>query len=70
VSQQFASRERRDAGPADAEHTVLLLPGGMCTTAFYEELMAEPQLASLRLVAVTLPGHGGTPAPRDVSVEN
>lgn len=49
---------------------MLLLPGGMCTTAFYEELMAEPKLASLRLVAVTLPGHGGTPAPRDVSVEN
>ena len=57
-------------GPADAEHTVLLLPGGWCTALFYEELMAEPALAGVRLVAVTLPGNGGTPAPEDVSIEN
>ena len=44
------------SGPADAEHTVLLLPGGWCTAVFYEELMAEPALAGIRLVAVTLPG--------------
>ena len=58
------------SGPADAEQTVLLLPGGWCTAVFYQELMAEPALAGIRLVAVTLPGNGGTPAPQDLSVEN
>jgi pimeloyl-ACP methyl ester carboxylesterase len=58
------------SGPADAEHTVLLLPGGWCTAISYEELMAEPSLAGIRLVAVTLPGNGGTPAPQDLSMEN
>lgn len=57
------------SGPADAERTVLLLPGGWCTAMFYEELMAEPALAGTRLVAVTLPGNGGTTAPEDVSIE-
>jgi len=58
------------SGPADAEQTVLLLPGGWCTAISYEELMAEPGLAGIRLVAVTLPGNGGTPAPEDLSMEN
>jgi pimeloyl-ACP methyl ester carboxylesterase len=31
--------------------------------------MAEPALAGLRLVAVTLPGNGGTPVPDDLSME-
>ncbi|MDQ3156781.1 MAG: alpha/beta hydrolase, partial [Actinomycetota bacterium] len=57
-------------GPAEASHTALLLPGGMCTTVFFQELMAEPKLADVRLVAATLPGHGGTAAPDDVSIEN
>ena len=57
-------------GPSDAEQTVLLLPGGWCTAVFYEELMAEPTLAGVRLVAVTLPGNGGTVAPEDVNIEN
>lgn len=57
-------------GPADAERTVLLLPGGWCTATFYEELMAEPALEDVRLVAVTLPGNGGTPVPDDLSIEN
>ena len=57
-------------GPDNAERTVLLLPGGWCTALFYEELMAEPALAGVRLVAVTLPGNGGTPAPTDVTIEN
>ena len=61
---------RTEAGPADAEHTVLLLPGGMGTASQYEELMAEPDLGGVHLVAVTLPGHGGTPEPDDLSVEN
>ena len=61
-----------ESGPLDAERTVLMLPGGMCTAAFYDELVAEPLLreASLRLVATTLPGHGGTPEPVDVSMEH
>lgn len=36
----------------------------------YEELMAEPTLAGVHLVAVTLPGHGGRPPLEDDSVEN
>ncbi len=62
--------ELRETGPADAEHTVLLLPGGMCSAGSYAELMAEPALAELRLVAATLPGHAGAPPPDDYSVEN
>ena len=48
---------------------MLLLPGGMCTARQYRELMAESALADVHLVAVTLPGHGGTPALADTSVE-
>src|SRR5690242_19963252 len=60
----------RETGPADAQHTVLLLPGGMCSAGSYAELMAEPALASKRLVAATLPGHAGAPPPDDASIEN
>jgi pimeloyl-ACP methyl ester carboxylesterase len=49
---------------------VLLLPGGLNTARSYAELMAQPALAGVRLVAVTLPGHGGTPPPGDLSIEN
>jgi pimeloyl-ACP methyl ester carboxylesterase len=59
----------REAGPVGAEHTVLLLPGGLCAAGSYAELMAEPSLATMRLVAATLPGHAGAPAPDDYSVE-
>jgi pimeloyl-ACP methyl ester carboxylesterase len=62
--------ELREAGPADAQHTVLLLPGGMCAAGSFAELMAEPALAELRLVAATLPGHAGAPPPDDYSIEN
>jgi pimeloyl-ACP methyl ester carboxylesterase len=31
--------------------------------------MAEPRLAELHLIAVTLPGHGGTPPPEDLGIE-
>lgn len=57
------------SGPADAGRTVLLLPGGMCSAGSYAEVMAEPALADARLVAATLPGHAGAPAPQDFSVE-
>jgi pimeloyl-ACP methyl ester carboxylesterase len=62
--------ELRETGPAEARHGVLLLPGGACSAAFYNELTAEPALAGLRLVAATLPGHAGTPAPSDLSAQN
>jgi pimeloyl-ACP methyl ester carboxylesterase len=62
--------ELREAGPADAQHTVLLLPGGMCSAGSYAELMAEPALAEMRLVAVTLPGQASASPPDDYSIEN
>ncbi len=60
----------REAGPLDAAHTVLLLPGGMCSAGSYAEVMAEPALAGTRLVAATLPGHAGAAPPEDYSIEN
>src|SRR5437867_3097052 len=62
--------ELRETGPTDARHGVLLLPGGMCSAAFYNELAAEPALVDVRLVAATLPGHAGTDAPQDLSTKN
>lgn len=61
-----------ESGPTEAAQTVLLLPGGMCTGAFYQDMMAAPELAGapIRLVAATLPGFGRTPYPADLSVEN
>jgi pimeloyl-ACP methyl ester carboxylesterase len=61
-----------ESGRPSADHTVLLLPGALATAAFYDDLLADPQLrdASIRFVATTLPGFGGTPAPDDVSMEN
>jgi pimeloyl-ACP methyl ester carboxylesterase len=62
----------RETGPTDADHTVLLLPGSLCTAAFFEGLMAELRLieAPIRLVAARLPGFGGTPPPEDITMEN
>src|SRR3954453_16245655 len=62
--------ELRESGPADAQHTVLLLPGGMCSAGSFAELMAEPALAGMRLVAATLPGQAGASPPDDYSIEN
>lgn len=62
--------ELREAGPADATQTVLLLPGGLCSAGSYAEVMAEPALAHLRLVAATMPGQAGAPPPDDYSVES
>ena len=58
-----------ETGPTDAERTVLLLPGGMCSARSYADVMAEPALAGARLIAVTMPGNAGAPAPQDFSVE-
>jgi pimeloyl-ACP methyl ester carboxylesterase len=60
----------RESGPADADRTVLLLPGGMCSAGSYAEVMAQPALAHTRLIAATLPGQAGAPSPDDYSVEN
>jgi pimeloyl-ACP methyl ester carboxylesterase len=57
-----------ESGPADATRTVLLFPGGLCRARSYAEVMAHPALAGERLVAATLPGHCGTPAPEDFSI--
>jgi pimeloyl-ACP methyl ester carboxylesterase len=70
VSSVAVDWELHEASPPDAEHTVLLLPGGMCSARSYTELMAEPALAETRLVAATLPGHAGAPPPDDYSIEN
>jgi len=59
-----------EAGPAGAERTVLLLPGGMCSAGSYAEVMAQPALAQTRLVAATLPGQAGAPAVDVYSVED
>src|SRR6185312_10128552 len=60
----------RESGPSNAERTVLLLPGGMCSAGSYAEVMAQPALAQTRLVAATLPGQAGAPSPDDYSVQN
>ena len=61
-----------ESGPASADHTVLLLPGALCTAAFFEDLSAEPRLsgASIRLVATTVQGFGDTRPPDDLSIES
>jgi pimeloyl-ACP methyl ester carboxylesterase len=58
-----------ESGPPDAEQTALLLPGGMCSARSYADVMAQPTLATTRLVALTLPGHAGAEPLGDGSVE-
>src|SRR3954467_4274407 len=60
----------RESGPLDAEHTLLLLPGGMCTTVAMEPIMDALAPAAIRVVAATLPGFGRTWHPDDLSIEN
>jgi pimeloyl-ACP methyl ester carboxylesterase len=60
----------RESGPSNAESTVLLLPGGMCTAVFFEPIMDALAGAPVRVVAATLPGFGRTPHPADFSIEN
>lgn len=61
-----------ESGPADAEHAVLMLPGGLCTAAFYDDVLADPRLAQapIRFVATTVPGFGGTPPLADLRFES
>jgi pimeloyl-ACP methyl ester carboxylesterase len=42
----------------------------MCSARSYAELMAEPSLHDVRLIAATLPGHAGTPPPDDFGAEH
>jgi len=62
--------ELYEAGPQDANHTVLLLPGGLTAARSYAEVMTQPAIGDLRLIAATLPGHCGTPPPSDITIEN
>ena len=61
-----------EGGPENADHRVLLLPGALCSWAFYEDLLAEPSIREARVgfIATTLPGFGGTTPPDDLSVES
>ncbi|MFD4143591.1 MULTISPECIES: alpha/beta fold hydrolase [unclassified Streptomyces] len=70
-TEEFHAWQIHESGPADAPHTVLLLPGAMLSTAFYDGLMGAPALAGapVRLAAVTIPGFAGTPAPQDPRME-
>lgn len=56
------------SGPDDADHAVLLLPGGANAARSYDLVMAEPSLEGVRLVATTMPGMAGAPLTDDVSV--
>jgi pimeloyl-ACP methyl ester carboxylesterase len=56
------------SGPPDADHSVLLLPGGANAARSFDLVMAEPVLSGVRLVATTLPGMAGAPLSEDVSI--
>jgi pimeloyl-ACP methyl ester carboxylesterase len=56
------------AGPADANRSVLFLPGGAMAARSFNLVMADPALSGVRLVATTLPGMAGVPLSDDVSV--
>ena len=61
--------EKVEWGPTDADRTILLLPGGMCSARSWLEVAQQPSLAGLRLVAVTMPGQAGAPSADDYSHE-
>ena len=56
------------AGPEDAEHSVLLLPGGANAARSFDLVMADSALSGVRLVATTMPGMAGAPVSEDVSI--
>ena len=59
----------RGFGPKESERTALFLPGALASHVFIEDVAAAPELETVRLVATTLPGYAGTPAPADDRVE-
>ena len=56
------------SGPEDADHSVLLLPGGANAARSYDLVMADEALVGVRLVATTMPGMAGAPVTGDVSI--
>ena len=58
-----------ESGTADAQRAVLMIPGGLLPWAFFEDVIADLRRRGngLRFVATTLPGHAGTPPPKDLS---
>ncbi|TIC83265.1 alpha/beta hydrolase [Nocardioides sp. GY 10113] len=56
-----------ELGPEDGP-TVLCLPGALCSAEFFRDLADEPRMAGVRLVAASLPGHGGSKPQGDLSV--
>jgi pimeloyl-ACP methyl ester carboxylesterase len=58
--------------PPRADHTVLLLAGGLISAAFYREVLDQPLLAdrSIRVVAATVPGFAGSQPPAEFSIES
>jgi pimeloyl-ACP methyl ester carboxylesterase len=60
-----------ESGAAGAEHAALLLPGGLATAAFYDDVLADPRLAGapIRFAAATVPGFGGTAPLGDLRFE-
>jgi pimeloyl-ACP methyl ester carboxylesterase len=71
-SRESGEWELREAGRPNAGPPVLLLPGGLCSAALYDDLLAYAALDELpvRLVAATPPGFAGRPAPTDLSIES
>ncbi len=60
-----------ESGQGDAGHSVLLLPGALCTARFYDDVLAEQAIKTspIRFVATTLPGFGGAAPLEDDTVE-
>ena len=54
---------------SEARNTALMLPGGLCSGRFYEEIANQPQLADVHVVATTLPGYAGTSPSGDLRIE-
>jgi pimeloyl-ACP methyl ester carboxylesterase len=59
-----------ESGPQDAATTVLLLPGGMCGTTFFDDVAAALADAPVRLVVATIPGMAGTEPPAQPTIEH
>lgn len=70
MTSTFDGWDIRESGPADAQHTVLLFPGGMCTHVALEPIVAALAETPIRVVVATLPGFGRTAHPADLTVEN
>jgi pimeloyl-ACP methyl ester carboxylesterase len=72
IESELLSWGLRSVGAPDAGKTVLLLPGGLGTAHFYDDVLRAPALQGqdVRFVAATPPGFGGRPGPDDLTVEH